>query len=123
MDPSTGHPYYWNISTKEVTWEKPEEYAKYKKEIEKFSTKLHDDYWTVGYSEGNETPYYVNEYTRVVSWEKPANFKEKVKEVKAIISKSTTNVSQATQKFRKSKKKAIKTPLPKHLEPTSDEDV
>lgn len=68
-DANTGHPYYWNIVTKEVTWEMPVEYQHFLEHsltINSNSLKK----WILCYTDDN-TPYYFNEVTREISWEKP----------------------------------------------------
>lgn len=76
MDENTGHPYYWNTDTKEVTWEVPSDYQAY---LDQNASVLRDprvaNMWTKYFSE--DTPpnvYYVNELTRIVSWNKPIGF-------------------------------------------------
>lgn len=74
MDVSTGHPYYWNIVTKEVTWEMPNEY----KEFLDRAKILHPNdliKWILCYTDDN-TPYYFNDLTREISWVKPDGFVE-----------------------------------------------
>lgn len=74
MDVSTGHPYYWNIVTKEVTWEMPNEY----KEFLDRAKILHPKdliKWILCYTDDN-TPYYFNDLTREISWVKPEGFIE-----------------------------------------------
>lgn len=78
MDENTGHPYYWNTETKDVTWEVPADYQAY---LDQNATILKDprvtNMWTMCSSD--ESPanvYYVNELTRIVSWNKPIGFVE-----------------------------------------------
>ncbi|XP_055377460.1 formin-binding protein 4-like [Condylostylus longicornis] len=114
MDANTGHPYYWNISTKEVTWEKPAQYEEFLNEIKRVLKKIPDDSWAIGYAEGSETPYYLNIFTREISWQKPANFKEK---------KRSKKIKKKKQKYEEKETKNIKKKYPKHLEGGSDEDI
>lgn len=68
-DASTGHPYYWNIVTKEVTWEMPIEYQQfldYSLALNANSLKK----WILCHTD-DSAPYYFNEVTREISWEKP----------------------------------------------------
>lgn len=76
MDENTGHPYYWNTETKDVTWEVPADYQAY---LDQNATILRDpritNMWTMCVSEDNPANvYYVNELTRIVSWNKPIGF-------------------------------------------------
>lgn len=74
IDTNTGHPYYWNIVTKEVTWEMPQEYEDFLKKNETIiATNVNK--WSLCYSE-DQTPYYFNDVTREISWEKPEGFVE-----------------------------------------------
>lgn len=71
---NTGHPYYWNIVTKEVTWEIPNEY----KEFLDRAKILHPKdliKWILCYTD-DKTPYYFNDLTREISWVKPEGFVE-----------------------------------------------
>lgn len=71
---STGHPYYWNIVTKEVTWEIPN---KYKEFLDRAKILHPKDLikWILCYTDDN-TPYYFNDLTREISWVKPEGFVE-----------------------------------------------
>lgn len=71
-DASTGHPYYWNIVTKDVTWEMPTEYQLF---LEQSSQRNPHSLkkWIICYTDDN-APYYFNEVTREISWEKPHDF-------------------------------------------------
>lgn len=78
MDENTGHPYYWNTDTKDVTWEVPADYQAY---LDQNATILRDpriaNMWTMCLSEDSPANvYYVNELTRIVSWNKPIGFVE-----------------------------------------------
>lgn len=74
MDASTGHPYYWNIVTKEVTWEMPIEYQRFLEQAA-LSNPTSFRKWILCYTDDN-APYYFNEITREISWEKPDDFIE-----------------------------------------------
>lgn len=67
-------PYYWNIVTKDVTWEMPEEYRRFLNEATLRNSQSHKK-WILCYTDDN-APYYFNEITREISWEKPADFVE-----------------------------------------------
>lgn len=75
-DASSGHPYYWNIVTKDVTWEMPIEYQTFLEQ-----TMLRNSYslkkWILCYTDDN-APYYFNEITREISWEKPIDFNQTI---------------------------------------------
>lgn len=73
-DVSTGHPYYWNIITKEVTWEMPTEYRLFLDEAAKQGAQILKK-WILCYTDDN-APYYFNEVTREISWEKPEDYAE-----------------------------------------------
>lgn len=78
IDKSTGHSYYWNTKTKEVTWEIPDAYKNYLEIISKnrkYKSSDKNKYWTTCYDD-NKQPYYVNKLTRVVAWEKPKEMTE-----------------------------------------------
>lgn len=76
IDAKTGHPYYWNILTKEVTWEIPDEYEKFlKHNATKYKNTSSIGKWAVCHTDG-EPSYYFNAITREISWEKPADFIE-----------------------------------------------
>lgn len=82
LDKSTGHPYYWNTKTKEVTWEIPDAYKNYLEILSKnrkYKSSDKNKYWTTCYDD-NKQPYYVNKLTRVVVWEKPKEITEPVAE-------------------------------------------
>lgn len=74
MDASTGHPYYWNIVTKEVTWEIPTEYRLFLEEAAKQGSQFRKK-WILCYTDDN-APYFFNEITREISWDKPEDFTE-----------------------------------------------
>lgn len=78
-DASSGHPYYWNIVTKEVTWEMPIEYQQFLDQAMLRNSNVLRK-WTLCYTD-DSAPYYFNEVTREISWEKPEDF----------ISNDTTN--------------------------------
>lgn len=71
-DASSGHPYYWNIITKEVTWEMPIEYQQFLDQAVLLDSHSFEK-WTLCYTDDN-APYYFNGITREISWEKPADF-------------------------------------------------
>lgn len=73
-DASTGHPYYWNIVTKEVTWEMPNDYKEFLDRAKVLNPK-NQIKWILCYTDDN-TPYYFNEITREISWEKPNGYVE-----------------------------------------------
>lgn len=74
-DHAVGHPYYWNMETKEVTWEMPTEYHQFLETSKsQFSELPIDDYWKKG--EDKNTTFFVNELTRIVTWQKPPGYKE-----------------------------------------------
>lgn len=73
-DASSGHPYYWNIVTKDVTWEMPNEYRRFlDRSVLQNSHFLKK--WILCYTD-DSLPYYFNEVTREISWEKPEEFVE-----------------------------------------------
>ncbi|XP_055301960.1 formin-binding protein 4-like isoform X2 [Sitodiplosis mosellana] len=75
-DASSGHPYYWNIVTKDVTWEMPIEYRQFLDQaVLQNSHSLKK--WILCYTDDN-APYYFNEITREISWERPADFAETI---------------------------------------------
>lgn len=68
-DANTGHPYYWNIITKEVTWEMPIDYQQFlEHSLARNANSLKK--WILCYTD-DSAPYYFNEVTREISWEKP----------------------------------------------------
>lgn len=73
-DASTGHPYYWNIVTKEVTWEIPTDYRLFLEEAAKHGSQFLKK-WILCYTDDN-APYFFNEITREISWDKPEDFTE-----------------------------------------------
>lgn len=73
-DASSGHPYYWNIVTKDVTWEMPIEYQRLLEQVA-INNPQSLRKWILCYTDDN-TPYYFNEVTREISWEKPDDFIE-----------------------------------------------
>lgn len=95
FDKITGHPYYWNTISKEVTWEIPTEYQGYlDSQKQSLSDVSKRNAWIICYADDEKaTPYYVNEYTREVSWEKPINFVETILELPKV-----PQNSKATQK-------------------------
>lgn len=90
-DASTGHPYYWNIVTKEVTWEIPTEYRLFLEEAAKQGSQFLKK-WTLCYTDDN-APYFFNEITREISWNKPEDFTET--ESKCPANKQTTGHENA----------------------------
>lgn len=73
-DASSGLPYFWNIATKDVTWEMPTEYQHFLDHaISQNANSLKK--WILCYTDDN-APYYFNEVTREISWEKPDDFTE-----------------------------------------------
>lgn len=73
-DASSGHPYYWNIVTKDVTWEMPMEYQLFLEQtMQQNSYSLKK--WILCYTDDN-APYYFDEITREISWEKPIDFNQ-----------------------------------------------
>lgn len=97
IDQSTGHPYYWNTCTKEVTWEMPAEYDKFLKQNLPSKNSNKESSYTVSYTDEN-VPYYVNEFTRQVSWEKPAGFVEPKPKAKENSSKSKKSKNGSTDR-------------------------
>lgn len=88
-DPNTGLPYYYNIVTKEVTWEMPVEYERFLKyALVKYPNQLVQ--WTVCHSDDN-AKYYFNEFTREISWEKPEEFIEPEPSVALATETATTD--------------------------------
>ncbi|XP_059610254.1 formin-binding protein 4-like [Phlebotomus argentipes] len=81
FDRDTGHPYFWHISTKEVTWEMPEEYRAYLEWVMS-STMSSEHRWKVYEAEDGKATYYVDEVTRVVSWDMPEEFRKHLAEQK-----------------------------------------
>lgn len=76
---NTGHPYYWNTNTRDVTWDIPNEYKIYLKYIEDSGKLKYADnqkYWSECKSDDSNEPYYVNKITRVVSWDVPEVLKK-----------------------------------------------
>lgn len=73
-DANSGHPYYWNIVTKEVTWEIPIEYEQFLEQVALTNPPTFRK-WILCYTDDN-APYYFNEVTREISWEKPDDFTE-----------------------------------------------
>lgn len=68
-DESTGHPYYWNIVTKEVTWEMPIEYQHFLEySLAQNANSLKK--WTLCYTDDGAS-YYFNAATREISWKEP----------------------------------------------------
>lgn len=71
-DANSGHPYYWNIVTKEVTWEMPMDYQLFLEQaMQRNSYSLKK--WILCHTD-DSAPYYFNEITREISWEKPDDF-------------------------------------------------
>uniref|UniRef100_A0A1B0CFG1 WW domain-containing protein n=1 Tax=Lutzomyia longipalpis TaxID=7200 RepID=A0A1B0CFG1_LUTLO len=117
FDRDSGHPYFWNIQTKEVTWEMPQEYSTYLEWV-KSSKFSHEQRWKVYEAEDTKTPYYVDEVTRIVFWEMPEEYKkglashekEPVKEVRKEPQKEPQKV------LKKVEKKVHKTQAKKYPE-------
>lgn len=103
IDANTGHPYYWNIVTKEVTWEMPKEYEDFLKKnatlIAKSSSK-----WSLCYSE-DQTPYYFNEITREISYVKPEGFIESSYNQRQTSSCDNKPISDKKQTIKEKSKK------------------
>lgn len=72
IDKNTGHPYFWNISTKEVTWEMPSEYEEFLRRSA-LSKQPRQNKWLICYSDDG-TKYFFNETTREISWEQPNEY-------------------------------------------------
>lgn len=72
IDKNTGHPYFWNMITKEVTWEMPEDFATY---LQQTANEPKQSSWILAYSDDG-TQYYFNEAMREISWEKPSDYIE-----------------------------------------------
>lgn len=109
IDKNTGHPYYWNIETKEVTWEMPAEYEQFLRNnalnITKESKK---NVWVLCQPDTDTASYYFNEITREISWEKPEDYIEPI--IEAI---KQTNVHTVTMEHAKQSKKSRKQPKAK----------
>ncbi|XP_037040805.1 formin-binding protein 4-like [Bradysia coprophila] len=106
IDQGTGHPYYWNTLTKDVTWEMPAEYEKFLQQSLRSKNSNKENSYTVCYTDEN-VPYYVNEHTRQVSWEKPAGFvepKAKVKENANKLKKSSKKTDRNGHKKKSTKR-------------------
>lgn len=85
FDKKTGHPYYWNTDSREVTWDVPAEYSKYLNCI-KQTGRLHDNkpkYWVACQTDDRDQVYYVNKISRIVSWDVPEGYDVK-KSLKSI---------------------------------------
>lgn len=105
IDQSTGHPYYWNTLTKDVTWEMPAEYEQFLQQSLQSKNSKHkqENSYTVHYTD-EKVPYYVNEFTRQVSWEKPAGFVEPKAKVKESKSKKSKDAERNGRRKKSSKK-------------------
>lgn len=114
VDKNTGHPYYWNIETKEVTWEIPDEYQRFLElSAANFAKTSTFSKW-VHCNSDDQQPYYFNEVTREISWERPADYVDVVPEVSHSGSSSSTTKTRAkeTQNERPTKKTFKKYPFP-----------
>lgn len=90
IDKNTGHPYYWNIVTKEVTWEIPDDYEQFlRQNVIDSNRRSEKNTWILCQGDDN-TEYYFNEYTRAISWDKPADYVEPVVYVQPKIDESNT---------------------------------
>lgn len=76
-DKVTKTPYYWNISTKEVTWTIPAELVTYLSYVEEHKDALLKHYgakrWISHSGQANGSTFYLDELYRTVSWEMPAD--------------------------------------------------
>lgn len=76
IDKNTGHPYYWNIVTKEVTWEIPEDYERFlRQNVIDSSKRSAKNTWILCQGD-DQSEYYFNEFARAISWDKPAGYVE-----------------------------------------------
>lgn len=74
-DKATGNPYFWNIETKEVSWDQPEELRKYLAYVEQHKDELTRSYGEnrfvthSGLTQGSS--FFLDQLLRKVSWEMP----------------------------------------------------
>ncbi|GAB0088046.1 WW domain [Sergentomyia squamirostris] len=98
IDKNTGHPYFWNIRTKEVTWQMPAEYKSYLEYVNcNFGENEHR--WKAFESDDSNVPYYIDEVTRVVSWEIPEAYKKPLKIKKADKIKAEKSEKKSFKKY------------------------
>lgn len=98
IDANTGHPYYWNIDTKEVTWEIPHEYKQFLDKSALLNPNSKKN-WILCFTDDN-TPYYFNESTREILWEKPSDYVEMSTTSIQSSSNSGTNNDRKKTKIR-----------------------
>lgn len=109
IDKNTGHPYYWNIESKEVTWEIPDEYQRFLElSAANFATTSTLSKW-VHCNSDDQQPYYFNEVTREISWERPADYVDVVPEVSHSGSSSSTTATKSRAKEAQNKRLTKKT--------------
>lgn len=109
IDKNTGHPYYWNIVTKEVTWEIPDEYERFLRQYVMKSRKRHAKNTWILCQGDDQNEYYFNEYTRAISWDKPSDYVEPVEYVQPVSDEHNTaqqvrkqeNAARHTQSHRR----------------------
>lgn len=123
MDKNTGHPYYWNIDTKDVTWEVPADYQSY---LDRNATALADprvaNMWTVCFADDTQTSvYYVNEFTRIVSWNKPIGFVEPERPAMGL-AEGTVSEPKPSKNVIKRRRKTAKTRRENPFKDTKDLD-
>lgn len=124
FDKNTGHPYYWNTLSKEVTWEMPAEYQTFLDSNTETSSKHKKNTWTTCYTDDEITPYYVNEYTRIVSWDRPEGLLEDppAPKIPAVVPKQKVIIPTITKPTPKVVKAKVNNPRGKRRKYPFDND-
>lgn len=77
IDKVSGSPYFWNMDTKEVCWEKPEELVHYLAYVEMHKDELMTSYghnrFTTHSGLAHGSVLYLDQLYRMVSWEMPVD--------------------------------------------------
>jgi hypothetical protein len=71
VDPSSGQTYYYNQTTQETSWERPNSKSKDAFSPEKTSVAVSTSDWVETADPSSGQSYYYNQLTRETSWEKP----------------------------------------------------